>query len=85
MTRTALRQSVSYVEFFSSLAAGAIVTWIIWMIAKKPMTYLGDNAQLSIVRRNNQWTEILLNNLPVLFAIIAIIGSIAIVVYVTRF
>lgn len=85
MMRTQLRQTVSIVEFFSSLGAGAVIIWIVWKLAVSPMTYIGDNAQLAPVQRSFQWTEILLNNLPIMFAIIAVVGSIAFVVYQTGF
>lgn len=85
MTRTELRQSVGYMSFFTSLAAAAIVTWTVWKLSIQPMNYIGDNAQLSIVLSSKQWTETLLNNLPAIFLIMAVAGSIAFVVYQTRF
>lgn len=85
MTRAQLRQSIGFVDFFSSLGAGAIVTWLVWKLSVEPMGYLGDNAQLAKVQQSVQWTEILLNNLPIIFAIIAVVGSIAFVVFQTRF
>lgn len=85
MTQPQLRQSVGIVEFFSSLAGGAVVIWLSWRLSEQPMASMNDNAQLDEVRRSVQWTEILLNNLPVIFLVTAVVGSIAFAVYQTRF
>lgn len=85
MKRAKLRQSVGYVSLFSSLGAAAVVTWITWKLAVEPMSYIGDNATNTLVRKNHQWTTILLDNLPIVFVLIAMVGSIAFVVYQTRF
>lgn len=82
---TSMRQSVGIVEFFSSLGAGAVITWLVWKLANEPMGYIGDNAQLSEVSQSHQWTGLLLDNLPIVFLIIAVVGSIAFVTYQTRF
>lgn len=80
-----LRQSVGYMELVTSLAAGAIVTWLVWTASEDGMASLNERAQLAEVRRSVQWTEVLLNNLPVIFLIIAVVGSLAFTVYQTRF
>lgn len=80
-----LRQSVGFVEFFSSLAGGAIVIWITWRIAEAPMANMSNNAQLEEVRRSVRWTELLLNNLPAIFLLTAVVGSIAFAVFQTRY
>jgi len=83
--RASLRQSVGYVSLFTSLGAGAIMTWIVWRLVETPQARIGDNAQLEAVRRSHQWTELLLNNLPIIFLLIAVVGSIAFTVYQTRY
>lgn len=83
--KATLRQSVGYVELFSSLGAAAIMTWIVWRLAETPQSRIGDKAQLESVRRSHQWTELLLNNLPIIFLLIAVVGSIAFTVYQTRY
>lgn len=86
MTRTrVLAQSVGYMSLFLSLAAAVIVSLFVWMAARPAQQHIGDNAQLGIVQQSHQWTETLLNLLPVILVLIAIFGSIAFVVYQTRF
>ena len=85
MSRSSLRQSTSVISFFGSVGAAALVTWVVWKLAVEPMSYVDETAQLEIVRRNHEWNEVLLNNLPVLFLFIAVAGSISMVVYQTRF
>jgi len=80
-----LNQSVGFVEFFSSLAGGAIVVWLVWKVSDKPMASSADRAQLEPVRRSLEWTDQLLFYLPVLFLLTAVVGSIAWTVYQTRF
>jgi hypothetical protein len=80
-----LRQSVGFVSFFSSLGAGAIVVWIVWTLSEKPMTSLGTEATHPMVQRSHGWTEILLTNLPIIFLLTAVVGSIGFVIYQTRF
>lgn len=80
-----LRQSVGFVSFFSSLGAGAIVIWIVWKLSERPMSQLGSQATHPMVQRSHQWTEILLTNLPIVFLLTAVVGSIGFVVYQTRF
>jgi len=80
-----LRQSVGFVDFVASLGGGAIVVYIVWTLAESPMQEIGDNAQLETVRRSHQWTELLLNNLPIMFALIAVTGAIAFVIYQTEY
>ncbi len=85
MRRASLEQSVGYLSLFSTLGAGAIITWVLWRLSEQPMGYLGDNAELEPVRRSVQWNEVLLNNFPVIVLIFAVAGSIAFTVYQTRF
>ncbi|UIP01696.1 hypothetical protein Hbl1158_16975 (plasmid) [Halobaculum sp. CBA1158] len=83
--RLRLRQSVGFVDLVASLAGGAVVVWVVWWLAESPMQYIGDNAQLPAVQRSHQWTDVLLSNLPVVYVVIAVVGSIAFTVYQTRF
>ena len=83
--RAHLRQSVGYMELVTSLVAGAIVIWLTWTAAEPGMASINERAQLEEVRRSVQWTEVLLNQLPVIFLLIAVTGSLAFVVYQTRF
>lgn len=85
MSRARLEQSVGYLSLFSTLGAGAIMTWVLWKLGAQPMGYLEDNAQLEPVRRSVQWNEVLLNNFPVIVLLFAVVGSLAFVVYQTRF
>jgi len=83
--RERLRQSVGFVDVIASLAGGGAVIYVVWFLAEGPMTYIGDNAQTEAVRRSHQWTELLLTNLPIVFALITMLGGIAFAVYQTRF
>jgi len=83
--REELKQTVGLVSFFSSLVAGSIVIWLVWKVGAPAQQEIGDNAQLEAVRRSHQWTETLLNSLPVVFLLIGVSGTIAFVVYQTRF
>jgi len=83
--RGELAQSVGYMSLFTSLAGAVIVSFVVWQLAEPAQGYIGDNAQLGIVQQSHQWTETLLDMLPVILALIAIFGSIAFVVYQTRF
>jgi hypothetical protein len=85
MKQGELPQSLGFVELFSSLAGGAVIIWLVWRLAEAPMASMNDRAQLESVRRSVQWTDVLLNNLPVVFLLIAVVGSIAWVVFQTRF
>jgi len=85
MTDAELSQSIGFVELFSSLAGGAVIVWLAWRLSGPPMASMNDRAELESVRRSVQWTDVLLNNLPVIFLLIAVVGSIAWVVFQTRF
>jgi multisubunit Na+/H+ antiporter MnhC subunit len=80
-----LPQSTGFVGFISSLGGGAVVIWVVWQLAGSPMNRLEANATLPIVQRSHQWTETLLNYLPVVFLLTAVVASIAFVVFQTRF
>lgn len=80
-----LEQSNGFMQLVTSLAGGAVVVFIVWMAAEDGMASLDQRAQLEEVRRSVQWTEIMLNQLPVIFLIIAVVGSLAFTVYQTRF
>ena len=80
-----LPQSVEIVQFFSTLGAGAIVTWVVWELVAAPLAYTGDNATLPLVANSNEWFDVLINNLPIAFLFIAAMGSIAYTVFKTQF
>lgn len=85
MRQAELKQSLGFVQFFTSLAGGVIIVWLVWNLSETPMASINERAQLESVRRSAEWTEILLNNLPLLFLLMAVVGSIAWVVFQTRF
>jgi len=85
MPRSQLPQSVEYVQFFSTLAAGAIVSWIVWEMVKAPRAYNEANATDPLVVSSNEWFRLLIENLPVIFLAIAVMGSIAWTVYRSNF
>lgn len=85
MPRDHLPQSIEIVQFFSTLGAGAIVAWVVWELVADPLTYVDNNATLELVLRSNEWLNILIENLPLLFLFIAAMGSIAITVFKTQF
>jgi hypothetical protein len=80
-----LPQSVGIVSFVSSLGGGAIIVWVVWQLSKRPMDNLEAEATVPVVQRSHQWTATLLSNLPVVFLLTAVVGSIGFVVYQTRF
>lgn len=85
MIQTRLEQSVGYMELFTSLGAGAVVVWVVWKLSVQPMNYIDSEATVESVRRSHQWTDLFLTHLPVVFLLITVAGSIAFVVYQTRF
>jgi flagellar biosynthesis protein FlhB len=78
-------QSLGIVDFFASLAAGGIVTWVVWKATAEPMSTVGSAAQNSMVQESNTWFQILLDNLPLLFLLIACLGGVAWAVFQTEF
>jgi uncharacterized membrane protein YhdT len=84
MARQTLHQSIEYIQLFSTLAAGAIVTWIVWELTAAPLSYTQSNAT-GLVAESNQWFQVAVQNLPVFFLFIAAMGSIAWTVYKSNF
>ena len=80
-----LEQSVGYMEFFASLGAGAIVAWVVTTLAGEQLNYVGANASNSLVQQSNQWLTVLVENLPVVFLLIAAAGGVAWAVFQTNF
>lgn len=74
--RRQLNQSVEYLQFFSTLGAGAIVIWVVWELVAQPMAYVDNHAQNGLVQTSNQWFDTLIQYLPVAFLFIAAMGSI---------
>lgn len=83
--RGRVRQSVGIAEFFASLAAGAIVTWVVWAAVDGPLAYASGTATNDQVVQSNEWFQILVDNLPILFLLIASAGGIAWAVFQTEF
>lgn len=85
MMRGRLNQSVGYIEFVASLGAGAIVAWVVTMLAGDQLDYVAANSSNSLVQQSNQWLSILVENLPVVFLLIAAAGGVAWAVFQTSF
>jgi hypothetical protein len=80
-----LRQSVGVMEFFASLGGAAIVSWVVVELAGPQLTYANNNATNSLVATSNQWFSAVVENLPIIMLFIAVVGSLAFVVYQTRY
>jgi len=85
MLRDTRAQSVGIVRFFASLGAGAAVVWAVQRLVDAPLTYAENEAQLSIVQQSNAWFQTLVENLPILFLLLASMGGIAWAIYQTNF
>jgi len=83
--RARVEQSVEYIQFFATAAAGVVVTWVVWEITEAPRAYNDANASLELVKQSNNWMQLLVDNLPIIFLFIASLGSIAWTVYKTSF
>jgi hypothetical protein len=73
------------VQFFAALGAGAVVIWMVDSVVDAPMTYVSSNAQNQLVIDSQQWFSILLENLPIVFLMIAALGGISWAVFQTEF
>jgi hypothetical protein len=78
-------QSVGLVRFFGSLGAGAVIVWIVQRLTADQLDYIDQNATVSAVQQSNAWFEVLVNNLPILFLLLAAMGGLAWSVYQTRY
>jgi hypothetical protein len=85
MSREELQQAVGFVQFFAALGAGAVVIWMVDSVVDAPMTYVSSNAQNQLVIDSQQWFSILLENLPIVFLMIAALGGISWAVFQTEF
>lgn len=83
--RARLAQSVGFMQFFATLGAGAVIFWFVNKVTAEPMSYVASNATNQTVQRSNGWFELLINNLPIIFLLIAVMGSIAWAVFETRY
>mgnify|MGYP006866530681 FL=1 len=85
MSREELHQAVGFVQFFAALGAGAVVIWMVDAVVESPMTYVSANAQNQLVIESQQWFSILIENLPIVFLMIAALGGISWAVFQTEF
>lgn len=82
---TSLHQSIEYVQFFVSIGAAAVLSWVVWELEATPTTYTADNASLPLVQTSNQWFDTLIQNLPLVFLFIAGMGALAMTVFKSQF
>jgi len=85
MPQGRLKQSVEYIQFFTSIGAAALVTWVVWRLVEEPMAYAETNAQLPMVQNSNGWLSILVDNLPLMFLFIAGMGALSYTVFRSTF
>ena len=82
---TELRQSVEYIQFFASIGAAAIVSWLVIELTNTPLNYVSTNAETKLVEQSNNWFDILITNLPIIFLFIAGMGAISFTVFKSEF
>jgi hypothetical protein len=82
---TELRQSVEYIQFFASIGAAAIVSWLVIELTNTPLNYVSTNAETELVEQSNNWFDILITNLPIIFLFIAGMGAISFTVFKSEF
>jgi len=80
-----LRQSVEYMQFFASIGAAAVVSWLVVELTKDPLNYVGTNAEVELVAKSNNWFDILITNLPIVLLFIAGMGTISYTVFKSQF
>ena len=85
MHRDTRAQSIGIVRFFASLGGGAAVVWAVQRVVGDSLDFAEQEAQLSIVQQSNAWFRVLVENLPVLFLLIASMGGIAWAIYQTNY
>jgi len=74
-------QSIGLVNFLASLGAGAVIVWVVRRLTANQMSYMDTNATVGAVQQSQDWFAVLIENLPVLFLLIACMGGIAWSVY----
>jgi len=80
-----LRQSVEYMQFFASIGAAAVVSWLVVELTNDPLNYVGANAEVELVAKSNNWFDILITNLPIVLLFIAGMGTISYTVFKSQF
>jgi len=80
-----LRQSVQYIQFFASLGAAAVIAWLVVELTNDPLAYVETNAETELVAQSNNWFDILISNLPIVFLFIAGMGAISYTVFTSQF
>jgi hypothetical protein len=83
--RQSLQQSVGLVHFFATLGGGVAVVWVVQRLVGDQLAYVDSNATVSLVKESNAWFQVLVENLPVLFLLIASMAGLAWTVYQTRY
>jgi Na+-transporting methylmalonyl-CoA/oxaloacetate decarboxylase beta subunit len=83
--RETLPQSVGLVHFFATLGGGVVIVWVVQRLVGDQLTYIDNNATVSLVQDSNAWFQVLVENMPVLFLLIASMGGLAWTVYQTRY
>jgi hypothetical protein len=79
-------QSVAFVRYFAGLGGAAVIVWLVRRVANPQLQRTANmgNPTTKFVQ-SQQWFETLLTNLPILFLLLMTMGTIAFVVYQTRF
>jgi hypothetical protein len=81
MTMTDNRASIGIIRFFLSLIAGAVVVWIVWEVANPILDGARGATNNAEANQGTEWFQLLVDNLPITFLMIAFFGLIALAVF----
>lgn len=75
------RASIGIIRFFLSLIVGGIVTWLVWEVANPILEGARASTTNPKANQGTEWFQLLIDNLPIFFLMIAFFGLIALAVF----
>lgn len=73
--------SIGIIRFFLSLIVGAVVTWIVWEVANPILDGARESTTSPEAAQGTEWFQLLVDNLPITFLMIAFFGLIALATF----